>query len=196
MGDPKEDPTARTVVVVVPVEGESSASSLDLKEAIEPESQSRRRRLLSGPWTRKRVAIWSASALLALGLIATVIAVPVVRTRPQYIPNNPYVPANRTDPNYHTKSNAPLFALQDFPDPGLIFNNGTWIAYGTNAKKNDPNITHVPVATSTDFLTWTKVEGHDAMPNVGNWELKQNHWAPDVIERVGTRQAAQTLILQ
>lgn len=184
---PKVDPKTLTVVTVVPVEGESSASSLDLKDAIEPESQSRRKRLFSGPWTRKRIAIWSVGTLLVLGLIATAIAVPVVRilNRPQYIPNYPYVPVNRTDPNYHAKTNTPLFALKDFPDPGLLFHNGTWIAYGTNAKRNDPNTTHVPVATSTDFLTWTKVAGHDAMPNVGKWELKKNHWAPDVIERVG-----------
>lgn len=182
--NPKVDPKDPTVVAVVATEDESSASSLDLKDATEPESQSPRRRLFSGPWTRGRIAIWSVLTFLVLGLIATVITVPVVLSRPQYIPNEPYVPVNRTDPNYHTKNNTPIFALKDFPDPGLLFHNGTWFAYGTNAKRNNPNTTHIPVATSTDFLNWTKVEGHDAMPDVGNWEMKKNHWAPDVIERV------------
>lgn len=115
----------------------------------------------------------------------TAITVPIVlTTHHQSIQSQqPHTSITRLSPSYSRKSNAPLFALNDFPDPGLINHNGTWFAYGTNPQKNNATCVHVPVATSTDFLNWTLFDGHDALPTVGGWEMKINHWAPDVIQR-------------
>ncbi|KAI1848713.1 hypothetical protein JX266_005572 [Neoarthrinium moseri] len=64
----------------------------------------------------------------------------------------------------------------NFPDPALIWGDGSWKAYGTssNGKK-------VPVATSNDALSWT-LTGNDALPNVGSWVDSGDTaiWAPDV----------------
>ncbi|KAI1373859.1 glycoside hydrolase family 43 protein [Hypoxylon crocopeplum] len=64
----------------------------------------------------------------------------------------------------------------DFPDPGLIWGDGSWKAYGTssNGKK-------IPVATSSDTWSWT-LTGNDALPNPGSWvdPNDQGIWAPDV----------------
>ncbi|KAI0154145.1 glycoside hydrolase family 43 protein [Xylariaceae sp. FL1272] len=64
----------------------------------------------------------------------------------------------------------------DFPDPSIIYGDGSWKAYGTssNGKK-------VPVATSPDTYSWT-LTGNDALPNPGSWvdPNDQSIWAPDV----------------
>ncbi|OTA95508.1 glycoside hydrolase family 43 protein [Hypoxylon sp. CO27-5] len=64
----------------------------------------------------------------------------------------------------------------DFPDPSLIWGDGSWKAYATssNGKK-------IPVATSTDTWSWT-LTGNDALPNPGSWvdPNDQGIWAPDV----------------
>ncbi|KAH8586582.1 glycosyl hydrolase [Bisporella sp. PMI_857] len=64
----------------------------------------------------------------------------------------------------------------NFPDPSIIWGDGSWKAYGTssNGKK-------VPVATSSDAFTWT-LTSNDALPNVGSWVSPSNQaiWAPDV----------------
>jgi hypothetical protein len=68
----------------------------------------------------------------------------------------------------------------DFPDPSIIFGDGSWKAYGTssNGKK-------VPVATSSDTLSWS-LTGNDALPNPGSWvdPNDQSIWAPDVQKNV------------
>ncbi|KAI0387376.1 glycoside hydrolase family 43 protein [Hypomontagnella monticulosa] len=64
----------------------------------------------------------------------------------------------------------------DFPDPGIIWGDGSWKAYGTssNGKK-------IPVATSSDTWSWS-LTGNDALPNPGSWvdPNDQGIWAPDV----------------
>lgn len=64
----------------------------------------------------------------------------------------------------------------DFPDPSIIFGDGSWKAYGTssNGKK-------IPVATSADLGSWS-LTGNDALPNPGSWvdPNDQGIWAPDV----------------
>ncbi|KAI1300600.1 glycoside hydrolase family 43 protein [Xylaria venustula] len=64
----------------------------------------------------------------------------------------------------------------DFPDPSIIYGDGSWKAYATssNGKK-------VPVATSPDTGSWT-LTGNDALPNPGSWvdSGDQGIWAPDV----------------
>ncbi|KAL5357563.1 glycosyl hydrolase [Aspergillus floccosus] len=125
-------------------------------------------------WTRKRIALIGIIAFSALVIVVLVITLPVVLPRRRGPPD---------DPSYSESSNKPLLVVDNFPDPGLIHINGTWIAYGTNAKKNDTNVAHIPVATSMDFTNWTRIKDYDAMPTLGGWETKINHWAPDVIQR-------------
>lgn len=70
----------------------------------------------------------------------------------------------------------------DFPDPSLIWGDGSWKAYATssNGKK-------IPVATSSDTWSWT-LTGNDALPNPGSWvdPNDQGIWAPDVQKNVCT----------
>ncbi|KAI0484840.1 glycoside hydrolase family 43 protein [Xylariaceae sp. FL0804] len=63
----------------------------------------------------------------------------------------------------------------DFPDPSLIYGDGSWKAYSTSA-----NGKNVQIATSGDAISWT-LTGADALPNVGSWvQSGQAIWAPDV----------------
>ena len=142
------------------------------------------------PWTRRGIVIFSVLISLGVALLALVITLPIILTR-HYAKMSkdlgdcwaPYRPEH-DDPSYKIADNRPIYAIHNFPDPGLIQHNGTWYAFGTNPKKNDPDTIHVPVATSTNFVNWTLHDGYDAMPTIGNWEKEVNHWAPDVIQRV------------
>ncbi|KAI0593484.1 glycoside hydrolase family 43 protein [Biscogniauxia sp. FL1348] len=69
----------------------------------------------------------------------------------------------------------PLMGV-DFPDPGLIWGDGSWKAYATSS-----NGKMVPVATSPDTFSWT-FTGNDALPNPGSWvsPTDRSIWAPDV----------------
>ncbi|KAI0012989.1 glycoside hydrolase family 43 protein [Xylariaceae sp. FL0662B] len=68
------------------------------------------------------------------------------------------------------------FLGADFPDPGLIWGDGSWKVYATSS-----NGKNVPVATSSDTFSWT-LTSNDALPDVGSWVDPQDQtiWAPDV----------------
>jgi beta-xylosidase len=63
---------------------------------------------------------------------------------------------------------------ENFPDPGLLEDDGIWYAYGTNG-----NGVNVPMLTSTDLVTWEAAG--DALPAVGRWATAGNTWAPEVV---------------
>src|SRR5690349_4399593 len=66
---------------------------------------------------------------------------------------------------------------QDFPDPDVFEQDGTWYAYSTNT----PDLGHVPVATAPSAEgPWT-TRG-DAMPGgpAASWAQPGRTWAPDV----------------
>ena len=67
----------------------------------------------------------------------------------------------------------------NFPDPSYMEANGVYYAFGTNNGAQ-----HVPVATSSDFQTWTIADGVDALPTAGSWSDGNNVWAPDVSQLV------------
>lgn len=72
------------------------------------------------------------------------------------------------------------FLGADFPDPSIIWGDGSWKTYGTSS-----NGKRVPVATSSDTLSWT-LTNNDALPNPGTW-VDQNDksiWAPDIQKNV------------
>jgi beta-xylosidase len=66
---------------------------------------------------------------------------------------------------------------RDFPDPHVILVDDTYYAYSTNVSPS-----HVPVLSSTDLVTWTRVG--DAMPVQAEWVRKGLGftWAPGVIQ--------------
>lgn len=154
-----------------------------------------KRGFFSQPWTPRRIAFFSVVGFLGLAIIVLVIALPIVLTRSHDYPDM-WKPtgSNHDDTSYDIEKNAPIWAIHDFPDPGLIQHNGTWYAFATNPKKGDPNTIHVPVATSTNFINWTLHEGYDAMPTVGQWQKKINTWAPDLIQRVSQQNLSSSTV--
>lgn len=64
----------------------------------------------------------------------------------------------------------------NFPDPAVIWDDGTSYAYSTNSAG-----IHIPMASSTDNSTWSVLEGHDALPNLAPWMTDNKIWAPDVV---------------
>ncbi|KAJ8127690.1 hypothetical protein O1611_g5944 [Lasiodiplodia mahajangana] len=64
----------------------------------------------------------------------------------------------------------------DFPDPSIIWGDGSWKAYATSS-----NGKHIPVATSSDASSWI-LSGTDALPDPGSWVDANDRgiWAPDV----------------
>ncbi|KAI1420787.1 glycoside hydrolase family 43 protein [Xylaria sp. FL1777] len=64
----------------------------------------------------------------------------------------------------------------DFPDPSIIYGDGSWKAYATSS-----NGKSIPVATSSDASSWT-LTSNDALPNPGSWVDANDRgiWAPDV----------------
>ena len=85
--------------------------------------------------------------------------------------------------------------LGDFPDPGIIRTGDTWYAYSSFTE--EPNV-NIPVATSGDFRSWTRVEGTDTLPQLPAWvnASAQQVWAPDVAEWVSLNSRARRSIGQ
>jgi hypothetical protein len=171
----------------------SSQASLDSTLAVNMVNvvdveKEEKNRFFAKPWGRRQIGAICALGFVAFTLSALVIALPIYYVKiygyAKDTDDHWKLPQPNEDSSYHVKENAPQFALHNFPDPGLIQHNDIWYAYGTNPKKRNPDSIHVPVATSTDFVNWTLHEGYDAMPTLGTWEKKVNHWAPDVIQRV------------
>lgn len=194
--DRPKDKTPRATASVASLSGSQLSSSAPQSEQVQLENiESEKKqglfsRLFSRPFTRRRIVILSALGFLIVTFLVLVITLPIVLTRlhKHKDPGDVYqlYPTKHEDPSYRILENKPVYAIHNFPDPGLLNHNGTWYAYGTNPHKRDPLSIRVPVATSTDFVNWTLHEGYDAMPTLGNWEVAQNHWAPDVIERVSS----------
>ena len=72
---------------------------------------------------------------------------------------------------------------ENFPDAFVLLHGSRFIAYATNEGRN------VPVATSTDLVTWSfpaDAAGKrlDAMPTLGAWVKEGFTWAPEVA-RIG-----------
>ncbi|KAJ4155840.1 hypothetical protein LMH87_001066 [Akanthomyces muscarius] len=64
----------------------------------------------------------------------------------------------------------------NFPDPTLIFGDGSWKAMSTSSDGKG-----VPIATSDDAFTWN-LTPNDALPDKGSWvdPNDQSVWAPDL----------------
>jgi GH43 family beta-xylosidase len=62
---------------------------------------------------------------------------------------------------------------RDFPDPGVVYANGTYYAFATNSGGRN-----VQAARSTDLVHWTALP--DALPTLPSWARAGRTWAPDV----------------
>jgi len=82
------------------------------------------------------------------------------------------------------------FLGANFPDPCIIWGDGSWKAYATssNGKK-------IPVATASNPSTGWTLTGEDALPDPGPWvdANDQGIWAPDVQKNVRKRQSWDSL---
>lgn len=174
----------KTIVVSEISDDSRTQSSLETAAGV----TAGKKRFFTRPWGRRQIRMLCVLGFFGLALTALVIALPIYFTKIYGFAKDTddywKLPQPDEDHSYHLEENRPIFALHNFPDPGLIQHNGTWYAYGTNPRKKNLSSIHVPVATSTDFVNWTLHEGYDAMPTLGAWEKNVNHWAPDVIQRV------------
>ena len=74
----------------------------------------------------------------------------------------------------------------NFPDPFVLPHQGRYLAYATNADKDQAN---VQMAVSEDLVNWTPLKDgerlHDAMPALPAWAQRGWTWAPEVMELDG-----------
>lgn len=74
----------------------------------------------------------------------------------------------------------------NFPDPFIIQHEQRYLAYATNAHRNQAN---VQMAVSPDLVNWTPLRRdgklHDAMPVLPPWAERGWTWAPEVIQLEG-----------
>lgn len=63
---------------------------------------------------------------------------------------------------------------ENFPDPDLLFHEGTYYAYATNH-----NLKNVRLATSQNLVDW-EVLNADALPKLPSWAIPNLTWAPEV----------------
>lgn len=70
----------------------------------------------------------------------------------------------------------------NFPDPFVLPHQGRYLAYATNAARNQAN---VQMAVSEDLVNWAPLKDrgklHDAMPVLPVWAERGWTWAPEVI---------------
>lgn len=95
----------------------------------------------------------------------------------------PAEPQTVPSSNPFSSVQGPLIST-NFADPAVIVVNGVSYAFATNNRGVGANMIHVQMATSTDNKTWTLLEHHDALPQVGAWETGAGVWAPDVVQVV------------
>lgn len=74
------------------------------------------------------------------------------------------------------REDAPYLAVAaDFPDPAVLEDGGTYVAYATNSGGRN-----VQVATADDVHGPWSVHDADALPELGAWASTGFTWAPDV----------------
>lgn len=148
-----------------------------------------------------------ALAAMLLGIIAVTVALTVGRGHTRPVDKESVLP----DPPPHTKTKPTRLALGcNFPDPALLYDDGTWYAYatnnaagvlsmrGANASKNSVAFgqANVQMSTSKDFVHWTMTDlAQEPLPSTGAWASRRKKkppgepeplsstWAPAVIKR-------------
>jgi hypothetical protein len=77
--------------------------------------------------------------------------------------------------------------LGDFPDPSIIWGDGSWKAFATSSQGKN-----VPVAVSSDGLTGWTLQAQDALPNTGWASAGAGIWAPDIQKNVSGSRLLET----
>ena len=71
----------------------------------------------------------------------------------------------------------------NFPDPFILPHNGRYLAYATNADRDQAS---VQMAVSPDLVSWAALKDggklHDAMPVLPVWAERGRTWAPEVMK--------------
>ena len=71
----------------------------------------------------------------------------------------------------------------NFPDPFILPHNGRYLAYATNADRDQAS---VQMAVSPDLVSWAPLKDggklHDAMPVLPVWAERGRTWAPEVMK--------------
>lgn len=74
----------------------------------------------------------------------------------------------------------------NFPDPFVLPHEGRYLAYATNAERDQAN---VQMAVSEDLVNWAPLRAgdklHDAMPVLPVWATRGWTWAPEVLAHQG-----------
>lgn len=79
------------------------------------------------------------------------------------------------------RAQAALVISDNFPDPWVLLEGGTYYAYSTNHGQPDCWMANVPVRTSTDLTNWNCDPGNnDVMPVVPAWATAGTIWAPTI----------------
>jgi hypothetical protein len=86
-----------------------------------------------------------------------------------------------TAPISQTRSEFGPHITTDFPDPSLLRVGDIWYAFAGQSLY-DYTSTHIQIATSIDFKTWTLQPANDMLPVLPGWvDASNNHvWAPDI----------------
>jgi hypothetical protein len=143
--------------------------------------------------------------LVLLGVVAAAVAVTLDQKAQQNSHHHPpaYVP-NGTHPATNATSPIRAAIVANFPDPSIVYDNGTWYAFATNsaagilaepANFTGDNVTNIQMATSSDFVHWDPLDSnHDPLPVTGMWVTqgetakppqipRANVWAPALLQR-------------
>ena len=176
--------------------GPSSRSSVAVPSVEEPAPARRRRWPLSGAFVSSALG----RTITVIAVVAVVVAVVIVALHSSD-PHRAAVPPRSTPTEHHsvlpfgassqaaTEPPAAVNPLapgvtvntgQDQSDPFVLEARGHYYLYTSNTT---PNFTtnigmNVPVASSTDFTTWSAAT--DALPVLPPWAEKNFTWAPDV----------------
>ncbi len=74
---------------------------------------------------------------------------------------------------------APVHA-GDFPDPSILSWGGQYYGFATQNFAAPSQTINVQVSTSLDGVTWSGLNGVDALPNLPSWAQQGETWAPSV----------------
>jgi hypothetical protein len=68
----------------------------------------------------------------------------------------------------------------DFPDPSVLLYDGTYYGFSTQNFAPAGQTINIQMSTSTNGVTWNRINGWDALPTLPSWAEEGNTWAPSV----------------
>lgn len=146
---------------------------------------------------------WFLYLMLALSIIIIAVVAGVsAKLAPKHHddPDGFVPPSNNSAP---ADSTVREVLSNNFPDPSLFYDNGTWYVFATNegagplvdqgiTPPKPKNTENIQMATSDNFANWTLTDSANPLPSVGAWAVhgqnpanmsKANVWAPSIVQR-------------